>query len=173
MKKRIFKIAGISLLVVLIGIQFITIDKNNPPVDESLNFFSTESFSPEGMELVQNACYDCHSNESKYPWYSNIAPVSFVLAGHIKEGREELNFSEYQSYGAKKKDHKLEEISEALREGWMPIDNYVWMHSEAKLTAEQRENLAKEFDAVRSNLGFQKAESKQNDAHEEHDNHDD
>lgn len=156
MKKRIFKVVGISLLVILIGIQFITIDKNNPPVDESLNFFSTESFSPEGMELVKNACFDCHSNESKYPWYSNVAPVSFLLADHIKEGREELNFSEYQSYSTKKKNHKLEEVSEALREGWMPIDNYVWMHSEAKLTAEQREYLAQEFDAIRSSLGYEK-----------------
>jgi hypothetical protein len=167
MKKRIFKIVGISLLVVLIGIQFIRIDKNNPPVDESLNFFSTESFSPEGMALVKNACYDCHSNESKYPWYSNVAPVSFLLADHIKEGREELNFSEYQSYSDKKKNHKLEEISEALREGWMPIDNYVWMHSEAKLSAEQRESLAKEFDAIRSGLGYAKEESRDHDEHDD------
>jgi len=167
MKKRIFKIVGISLLVVLIGIQFIRIDKNNPPVDESLNFFSTESFSPEGMALVKNACYDCHSNESKYPWYSNFAPVSFLLADHIKEGREELNFSEYQSYSDKKKNHKLEEISEALREGWMPIDNYVWMHSEAKLSAEQRESLAKEFDAIRSGLGYAKEESRDHDEHDD------
>jgi len=158
MKKRIFKIFGIIFLVVLIGIQFISIDKNNPPIDESLDFFSTESFSPEGVELIKNACYDCHSNESKYPWYSNIAPVSFVLEDHIKEGREELNFSEYQSYSAKKKNHKLEEISEALREGWMPLDNYVWMHSEAKLSLEQRDMLAKEFDAIRANLGYKKSE---------------
>jgi len=158
MKKRIFKIFGIIFLVVLIGIQFISIDKNNPPIDESLDFFSTESFSPEGVELIKNACYDCHSNESKYPWYSNIAPISFVLEDHIKEGREELNFSEYQSYSAKKKNHKLEEISEALREGWMPLDNYVWMHSEAKLSLEQRDMLAKEFDAIRANLGYKKSE---------------
>lgn len=154
MKKSIFKRIGISVLVLFIGIQFITIDKLNPPVDESLNFFSTASFSPKGMELVKSACYDCHSNESKYPWYSNVAPVSFILQNHIKEGREELNFSTYQSYNAKKKDHKLEEISEALREGWMPLDNYVWMHSEAKLTASQREMLAQEFDAIRASISY-------------------
>jgi len=158
MKKRIFKIFGIIFLVVLIGIQFISIDKNNPPIDESLDFFTTESFSLEGVELIKNACYDCHSNESKYPWYSNIAPISFVLEDHIKEGREELNFSEYQSYSAKKKNHKLEEIAEALREGWMPLDNYVWMHSEAKLSLEQRDMLAKEFDVIRANLGYKKSE---------------
>lgn len=174
MKKRVLKISGIVLLVVLVGMQFITIDKNNPPVDKSLDFFSTESFSPEGMELVKNACFDCHSNESKYPWYSNIAPVSFFVENHIIEGREELNFSEYQSYSAKKKNHKLEEVSEALREGWMPLDEYVWMHSDAKLTAEQREMLSKEFDAIRAKLGATQSESPVSEEHEGHEHdHDD
>ena len=156
MKKRVLKIAGLILLAVFLAIQFIPINKVNPPVDESLNLVSTEIISPEAQELLKNACYDCHSNESKYPWYSNVAPVSFVLENHIVEGREELNFSEYQSYTAKRKDHKLEEVIEALNDGWMPLDEYVWLHGEADLTKEQRTMLAQEFTAIREKLAYKK-----------------
>ncbi len=156
MKKRVLKIAGLILLAVLVAIQFIPINKVNPPVDESLNLVSTEIISPEAQELLKNACYDCHSNESKYQWYSNVAPVSFVLENHIVEGREELNFSEYQSYTDKKKDHKLEEVIEALNDGWMPLNEYVWLHSEADLTTEQRTMLAQEFTAIREKLAYKK-----------------
>lgn len=156
MKKRVLKIAGFILIVFAVAIQFIPINKINPPVNDSLNLVSTETISPEAQNLLKNACYDCHSNESNYPWYSNVAPISFVVENHIAEGREELNFSEYQSYTAQKKDRKLEEVIEALREGWMPLNEYVWLHGEADLTKDQRTILAQEFTAIREKLAYKK-----------------
>ncbi len=152
MVKRVLKIFALILVFVLISMQFISIDRTNPPVDESIDFLSNYTLSSSTSSLLKKACYDCHSYETVYPWYSHVAPVSFFLEDHIKHGRGELNFSEFDSYSLKKKDHKLEEVIEALEEGWMPLNNYVWLHSEADLTLEQRRAMAKEFEEIRLTL---------------------
>ena len=86
--------------------------------------------------LVQK-CYDCHSNNTTYPWYSNIQPVGWWMYGHIDHAKEHLNFSEFKTYAEKKANHKLEELSEMVTEGEMPLASYLIAHREAKVTPEE------------------------------------
>lgn len=152
MIKRVLKIAAIILVIALVAIQFIPIDRSNPPVDLNQDLLEHTSFTVQQKQLVKSACYDCHSNETVYPWYSYVAPISFSIEHHVVEGREELNFNAFMTYSKKKQDHKLKEVVEALEEGWMPLEGYVMLHGEAKLTEEQRADLASAFDKLRSDL---------------------
>ena len=81
----------------------------------------------------KNSCYDCHSNNTVYPWYASVAPVSWVVVNHVKEGRSELNFSEWANLDPKKAAHKLDECKEVIEEGEMPLAGYVALHAKAKL----------------------------------------
>jgi hypothetical protein len=95
---------------------------------------------PEAVhEILVQKCYDCHSNNTVYPWYSNLQPVGWFLYNHIREGKDHLNFSEFKSYPEKRAVHKLEELSEAVTDGWMPLDSYLWMHPHAKISAQDTE----------------------------------
>lgn len=123
---------GLGVVGVLVVMQVIRPERDNPPVTGDVGA------PPEVAALLKRACYDCHSNETVWPWYTNVAPVSWFTAHHVHEGRGELNFSEWAGYADKRKRHKLEEIEEQVRTGEMPIDNYVWMHPEAKLTDEEK-----------------------------------
>ena len=78
--------------------------------------------------ILKTNCYDCHSNHTVYPWYAEIAPVSFWLADHVKDGKKHFNVSDWESYSAKRKDHKLEELFEEVERGEMPLDSYTWIH---------------------------------------------
>ncbi len=140
-KKGIFKKILILLVIVFGVIQFFRIDKTNPPVVAEMDLFSMHDASPEIKATIKSACYDCHSNETVYPWYSNIAPVSWWLKHHIDDGRKHLNFSEWGTYELKKRNHKLHECEEEIEEGKMPMFSYTITHSDAKLTSEQKEEL--------------------------------
>ena len=137
MKKKI----GIGLLVVVVGMQLVRIDKTNPPVDEAKDIIAVTNPPSEVTEILKAACYDCHSNETAYPWYSNVAPVSWWLQHHVEEGREHLNFSQWGDYDDKKAEHKLDECIEMLEEGKMPMNSYTWTHEEAVLTDKEKELL--------------------------------
>ena len=139
---------GLALLAVLVVIQFFGIDKENPPVVAKQEFMGIVSPPADVKDMLKSACYDCHSNETKYPWYSNLAPVSWWLKGHIDHGREELNFSKWGTYDAEKAAHKAEEAAEEVEEQHMPIKSYLLTHGEARLTEEQRQRLAKWFMAL-------------------------
>ena len=104
MKKKILY----GLIIILIIIQFFRIDKTNPVVNSADDFIELTNPPKEIATILVSSCYDCHSNESTYPWYSNVAPVSWWVKHHINEAREELNFSKWSTYNTKKKDHKLE-----------------------------------------------------------------
>lgn len=137
MKQKIF--IGLAILFVLI--QFIRIDKTNPDVVQE-NDFITITNPPENIaQTLKTSCYDCHSNESTYPWYSNVAPVSWWVKDHIVEGREELNFSEWGTFTDKRKIKKIKEVIEEVEEGEMPLPPYLITHSNAKLTETQTAEL--------------------------------
>ena len=134
---KIVKKIAIVLLVVLVGMQFYRPEKNISEGDY-VTAFETETQPPaEVKKILKTACYDCHSANTVYPWYNNIAPVSYWLADHIEEGKEHLNFSDWENYDAKKKDHKLEELIEEVKEGKMPLNEYTWTHAAADLSEEQ------------------------------------
>ncbi len=122
-----------GLLVVLVIIQFFRIDKSKPEYPPQNDFLVIEQAPQQVAEIFKNACYDCHSFETKYPWYTNIAPVSWWIKGHIKGGRQNLNFSEWGTYDGKKRSHKLEETVEEVSSRHMPMKSYTFLHPKAKL----------------------------------------
>lgn len=144
-KKTIFKRILLVLLLAFVVMQFFRIDKTNPPVVEADDFISITQPSAEVEKILRTACYDCHSNETVYPWYSNIAPVSWMLEDHIEEGREHLNFSKWGTFELKKQNHKLDECAEEVEEGEMPLNSYTWTHGDASLSDKQKKTLADWF----------------------------
>jgi hypothetical protein len=137
MKKKILFV----LFFILIIIQFFRIDKTNPEIDLENDFIEINHPPEVITTIIENSCYDCHSNSTIYPWYSSIAPVSWWIKYHVDEAREELNFSEWGTLKDKQKVHKLEETIEELEEDEMPLNSYTIIHREAKLTAEQKKHL--------------------------------
>ncbi len=115
--------------------QAFRIDKTNPPVQQNM------AASPEIAAVLRRACYDCHSNETVWPWYSNIAPVSWMLARDVREGRRELNFSTWNAYDAKRQAKKLKETGKEVSEGEMPPWFYVAVHRHAALSPAEVEQL--------------------------------
>ena len=131
----------ILIIVILIGIQFVPIDKTNPPVTGEIKA------PAEVMEILKVSCYDCHSNETIWPWYSNIAPGSWLVVYDVDEGREHINFSEWQSYSDEDKAENIEEIWEEIEEGEMPLWYYLIIQKEAKLSEDQKETIKKWVEA--------------------------
>ncbi|MEO9850388.1 MAG: heme-binding domain-containing protein [Reichenbachiella sp.] len=132
-------IAGVMALLVII--QFFGINKENP-IYQAENDFITITNPPEDIaQIIKTSCYDCHSYQTEYPWYTSIAPVSWWIGDHIEEGREHFNLSEWGKYSEKKALHKLEEFYEEVEEGEMPLTSYTLMHGEAGLSDEQVKKL--------------------------------
>lgn len=139
MKKLLLRLAA-AVVILLVIIQLVPYGRNhfNPPVVAEPNWDS-----PRTRELAQRACFDCHSNESTWPWYSNIAPVSWLVQRDVDEGRETLNFSEWGSGR-----YELEEIFEVIEEGEMPPLAYLLQHPDARLTAAEKNELVEGFIAT-------------------------
>jgi hypothetical protein len=131
-----------GLAAVVAVIQFVRPAKNESTDITTADLTRVYSVPPEIKSILEKSCYDCHSNRTRYPWYAEIQPVGWWLNSHIQEGKEHLNFSEFGAYPAKKADHKLEEIEEAVTEGWMPLSSYVWIHRDAQLHPEQAQAIA-------------------------------
>ena len=143
------------LLVALVVMQFIR-PARNISTEESANHISkkyTVSASVNG--IMEKACYDCHSNNTVYPWYANIQPVGFWLDDHVKEGKGELNFSEFLTYSPKKARHKMEKVVEEVKEGGMPLDSYTWIHKNAILTQEEKSELTTWADTLAKQIAME------------------
>lgn len=152
--KLSLKRIGIAFIVLFIVIQVFQINKTINPVNEQTDFMAVTQTNPEVATILKNACYDCHSNQPTYPWYTSVAPVSWWIKNHINEGSKHLNFSIWQTYTVKRKDHKLEECVEMIEEGEMPMNSYTWMHPEAKLTDAQKQLLIDWFKAEKAKLNY-------------------
>lgn len=119
----------IVLVLILVGIQFIPVERTNPPIKSEVD-------APENVKtILKKACYDCHSNETNWGWYTKVAPASFLAADDVKHGRKHLNFSEWN---ISKEEKAKEEIWDEVREEQMPPWQYKIFHSEAKLTQEEK-----------------------------------
>lgn len=147
-RKLTFRRILIILLLSFAVMQFFRIDKSAPEVVKVKDFISMVQPDEATEKLLRDACYDCHSNETKYPWYSNVAPVSWWLQHHVEEGREHLNFSTWGDYDEETKNHKLHECEEEVEEGEMPLSSYTITHGDAKLSKEQKEELAEWFESL-------------------------
>jgi len=123
------------VVVVLFLIQFVPVDRTNPPVEGEIS-------APDPvMEVLRSSCYDCHSNETTWPWYSRVAPISWRIAEHVEHGRENLNFSAWQGMSSEDQERAMEGIWEEVEKGAMPLSDYLRMHPEASLTEPQLETL--------------------------------
>ena len=140
MKGTVRKIL-LLLLLVLVIIQFISIDKSNPPADPAKDFIALTNPPATIGSLLKSACYDCHSNHTTYPWYTNVQPLAWWIQGHVNGGRKHLNFSEWTDYDADKQAHKIEESIEELQERHMPLKSYTWTHDDAKLSDNEIESM--------------------------------
>ncbi len=134
-----------GVILVFAVMQLFRIEKveYQQPTENGIKMY--ENPSSQITQLLDETCLNCHSSQITYPWYSEIAPVSWWIADHIEEGREHLNFSEWGQYSVAKKEHKAEESWEEIEEKEMPLKSYVFAHSEADLTSEEREILIEYF----------------------------
>lgn len=134
---KILKKIGWLLLVVLIALQFFRPEKNVSEEIPETNLIVALNPPAEIATMLKTSCYDCHSNNTAYPWYSEVAPLSYWISDHVKDGKKHLDFSIWETYTAKKKAHKMEEFVEEVKEHKMPLESYLWIHKEAVLTPEQ------------------------------------
>ena len=129
------------MLLVFVGIQFIPTTRNQselvPPTD-LMEVYNV----PEQVEVIfKTSCYDCHSNNTIYPWYNKLQPFSWIMEGHIKEGKAELNFNEFGSYSERRQKSKFKSILSQVKDGEMPLASYTWMHRDAKLSVNEKKAL--------------------------------
>lgn len=127
----------VVLIILLIAIQFIRPERNIENNPSRYDIFHKAGQPAEISAMVQSACYDCHSNHTAYPWYASVAPTSWIIAFHVKEGKDHLNFSDWKLLDESQQQHALEEIIEVLEEQEMPLKPYQWLHSDATMTAEK------------------------------------
>ncbi|GEQ86733.1 heme-binding protein [Patiriisocius marinistellae] len=120
----------IFALVALVLIQFYRPEKNESGYETVAHFEQEAQVSPALAAVFKTNCYDCHSDQTIYPWYSEVAPASFWLDDHVRDGKKHFNVSAWESYSAKKKDHKLDELIEFVEDGEMPLDSYTWLHGD-------------------------------------------
>jgi hypothetical protein len=132
---RRLRLVGVGLGVAFVAIQLVPVDRTNPPVTGEIQ-------APTAVqEVLERSCYDCHSNQTSWPWYSRVAPASWLVAWDVAEAREHLNFSEWSSLAPKKKADAIHEIWEEVEEGEMPLWYYLPAHPEARLSDADREAL--------------------------------
>ena len=124
----------LALLVIFVIIQFFRPAKNKSEGPQANNIETQHAIPADVKTILQKACYDCHSNNTRYPWYNNIQPVAGWLAMHVKDGKKELNFDEFTNTPLRRQYHKLEEVEELVKEGEMPLPSYTWTHKDAILT---------------------------------------
>jgi hypothetical protein len=136
----------IGVVVLLVAIQFWPIDRTPPPVTGEIEA------PPEVMAILETSCFDCHSSETIWPWYSRIAPVSIWIARHVEQGRGDLDLSNWADYSPDRADHKLEELMEMVEAGEMPLPSYLILHRDARLTPEQSDVLLRWAEEARAEL---------------------
>ena len=126
------------LLAALVIIQFIHPKKNKAEGPQPNYIGNIFPIPADVKTILAKACNDCHSNNTRYPWYSMLQPVHWWMNNHIKDGKKGLNFDEYTSRSLRFQYHKMEDVIEQLKEGDMPLNSYTWIHKDAKLTVEEK-----------------------------------
>lgn len=152
---RILKWLGIALLCLFIGLQFKRPARTNPAVDPSQTMQAHLQMPSDVTTILNKSCQDCHSHTTRWPWYSNVAPFSWLLVDHVNEGREHLNFSEWGRLDNRRARNKLEEICEEVEIGAMPLDSYTWIHRSAILSQEEIKKLCEWANAERARMEHQ------------------
>lgn len=135
------KYSGMMLLVVLVGIQFIPISLNQNTTVPSTDFIKANGIPGNVSHILKTSCYNCHSNNTDYPWYSSVQPAGWLLEKHIKEGKEALNFSEFGASSTRRQRSKLRAMIGQVENGEMPLPSYTLLHPEARLSREEKNDI--------------------------------
>ncbi len=139
--KKALKIALLVFAIVFVGIQFFQIDKTNPEIVKAETLESLVNVPSDVSIILGKACNDCHTNKTRYPWYSYVQPSGWFLKDHVEHGKEHFNMSKFATYDANKQAKRLEEMCEEVTEGNMPLPSYTWIHREAVLTETEKKAL--------------------------------
>ncbi len=146
--KRIFQILVLAFIV----IQFFRPEKNKAEGISENDISKIYPVPADVQSILKTSCYDCHSNNTVYPWYAEIQPVGWWLNEHTEDGKKDLNFSEFGSYSIRRQYRKLEEINDLVKKDEMPLDNYLWIHKDAKLNNGQKLSIANWVTALRDTI---------------------
>ena len=148
---RIIKVL-LAIVIALIAIQFIRPVPNKSDQVLAMDLSKT-IYIPDSVQVIlKNACYDCHSNNTVYPWYSNVQPIAWFLAGHIKDAKEKLNFSEFGKYSTRRQISKLDGIYNSIKDDIMPLYSYKLMHKSAHLTSNKKKLIMNWAQQTKDNL---------------------
>lgn len=145
------KLILMVLLAVLILIQLVRPQKNTAAIPAGKVFVDAFKVSEQVNAILAVSCYDCHSNKTEYPWYSEIQPMAWFMDKHIKDGKEKLNFDELPSYGSRKLNSKFTQIITQIEQDKMPLTSYLWMHEGASLSLEDKKLLVDYFNSLTDN----------------------
>ena len=150
--RKILKWVAIVVVCLFVIAQFKRPARTNPPVDQTQTLEAHTQMTSQVASVLSRSCNDCHSNNTTWPWYTNVAPVSWFIADHVEDGRRHLNFSEWGEGDERRKRKKLEEICEEVRDGAMPLSSYTPLHPQAKLTPEDIKTLCDWTEAERARI---------------------
>ena len=142
----------IILLIAFVGIQFVPIERNQSDIVPKTDFLLVNNPPKNISALLQESCYDCHSNNTDYPWYSKIQPTAWYMEHHIKEGKEELNFNEWETYSKRRKNSKLKAIINQIKDDEMPLSSYTLLHREAILSDAEKQFVIDYVQKVKDSL---------------------
>lgn len=138
---KLLKIIGLVLLVVLVGLQFFRPKVNHSTTVPSTDFVKTYETPEQVAQMLRTSCYNCHSNNTDYPWYSKVQPVGWLLEDHINKGKEALNLSEFGSYSGRRQQSKLTMMISQTEDDKMPPPAYTFIHRDARLTGKKKKTL--------------------------------
>ena len=149
---KIVKIIAVVLLVAFVGIQFVPTERNQSDVVPKTDFMLVNSVPDHIKSKLQTSCYDCHSNNTQYPWYNKVQPIAWFLEDHIKEGKAELNFNEWDSLSNRRKKSKLRSIIKQIESNKMPLDSYTLIHKDASFSETEKQELIKWVEQLKDSI---------------------
>ena len=146
------KIIAIVLLVAFVVIQFIPVDRNQSDSVPKTDFMLVNDVPNDIKNKLQVSCYDCHSNNTQYPWYNKVQPIAWFLEDHIKKGKAELNFNEWDSLSNRRKKSKLRSIIKQIENDEMPLDSYTLIHREASFSEAEKQELIQWVERLKDSI---------------------
>lgn len=147
-----FKKILVGMLILFVLIQFYRPAKNISAQTQPADISTLHPLPDTVQSILKRSCYDCHSNNTHYPWYAEIQPVRWWLDDHIDEGKRELNFNEFAGYSPRRRYIKLEQTIKEVKEGEMPLDSYTFIHTDAKLSEPEKQALYTWAQAIRDTM---------------------
>ena len=149
---KVLKALFFLFVLLFLVAQIIRPSRANPPVDESQTIQARTQMTAEAAAILDRSCRDCHSNKTVWPWYTNVAPISWFIANHVSEGRHSMNLSEWGRLDRDQQDRKLRQICDEIQDGVMPLSSYTPLHPGSKLTEQDKKTLCEWTDAERQRL---------------------